>query len=121
MPKFLITILLINTLTWFQTIKILNTVPETLNTVFTFLALAGTSTALTLSLIIFFILNRKEIQTPNTKLVYRRSLKMAFLITLGPVVFLALKATQLDNTINLILLGTLYVMILFRLGKHQRK
>uniref|UniRef100_A0A7C4XML3 Uncharacterized protein n=1 Tax=candidate division WWE3 bacterium TaxID=2053526 RepID=A0A7C4XML3_UNCKA len=118
-PRFLIPIALLDLYACHQIYTILNQEPSAISQVYWLLFWIFLAFSITLALPIFFNLRKKTPPIPNERPIFRRALKIASLITLGPILYLALRAANLASLINTGLLATLYVMILFRL-RHQQ-
>jgi hypothetical protein len=116
MPKFLYTIIAFTVLAWVGWVRILTLkTPDSPVNIFLFLGTLFLALALTFSVPLFFLFNKKTPTYMKNRKVYRNALKWTFFVASGPSIYLAMRAFSADTTPNLILFAVLYVMIFLQM------
>ncbi|MFA6981511.1 MAG: hypothetical protein WC243_00580 [Patescibacteria group bacterium] len=120
MPPFLFTVILIALALWGGLVKYLfSTAPSGIGSIIIPLALLLFAVSFTLSIPMYFHLNKKSKNLLKHRQIFRKSLKIGFIIGIGITMFLALNAFELLTALNVALFTIPYLLILWQELKSQ--
>jgi len=121
MPKFLYTILFLMITFWTLLMKhwfLVDPIPEgktDVNAVLIFLLLLFLALITTLSIPIYYFFHKKAPTFSNLRYLYRKSLKWSTFFSFGVVLYMGLRAFNLDTAINTFLFLVMYILMFLQL------
>jgi len=121
MPKFLYTIIFLMVTFWTLLVRhwfLVDPLPDGItdsNAILIFLLLLFLALITTLSVPIYYFFHKKAPTFSNLRFLYRKSLKWSTFFSFGIVLFLGLRAFNLDTIINIFLFLVTYVLMFLQL------
>ncbi|MFC1756218.1 hypothetical protein ACFLZK_02385 [Patescibacteria group bacterium] len=121
MPKFLYTILFLMVTFWTLLVRhwfLVDPLPDgarDINAILIFLLLLFLALITTLSLPIYYFFHKQAPTFSNLRFLYRKSLKWSTFFSFGFVLYLGLRAFNLDTTINIFLFLVMYVLMFLQM------